>query len=130
MMKSQDRHILRDIEGKGMIGCVIFLVLIVIAIFLAIQVVPIYYSNYSIESEIKTEVSRAGAHFLEDETIIRDIRAMGKKNDVLLEKENIKIQRLAGQIVIDVNYSVLVDFIIFERDLNFHIRASSFVGTI
>jgi len=55
---------------------------------------------------------------------------MAKNNDIPLEKENIKIQRLAGQIVIDVNYSVLVDFVIFERDLNFNIRASSFVGTL
>ena len=129
-MKSQNRHILRDKQGKGMIGCLIFLVLTVIAIFLAIQVVPIYYSNYTMESEIRTEASRAGARFLEDETIISDIRGMAKNNDIPLEKENIKIQRLAGQIVIDVNYSVRVDFVIFERDLNFNIRASSFVGTL
>jgi hypothetical protein len=129
-MKSQGRRILRDNQGKGMVGCLIFLVLTGVAIFLAIQVVPIYYANYNMESDIKTEVSRAGAHFLEDETIIGDIRAMAKKNDIPLEKNNIKIQRLAGQIVIDVNYSVLINFVILERDLNFNIRASSFVGSL
>jgi hypothetical protein len=129
-MKLQSRNILRDTQGKGMVGCLIFLVLTVIAVFLAIQVVPIYYANYTMESEIRTEVSRAGARFLEDETIVSDIRAMAKNNNIPLEKENIKIQRLAGQVVIDVNYSVRVDFVIFERDLNFNIRASSFVGTL
>jgi len=129
-MKSQGRHILRDNQGKGMVGCLIFLVLTGVAVFLAIQVVPIYYSNYNMESDIKTEASRAGARFLEDETIIVDILAVAKKNDIPLEKNGIKIQRLAGQIIIDVNYSVLVDFVLLERDLNFHIRASSFVGTL
>lgn len=129
-MKSQDRLILRATQGKGMIGCLIFLVLTFIAIFLAIQAVPIYYANYNMEADIKTEVSRAGARFLEDEIIIADIRSMAKKNDIPIGKENIKIQRLAGQIIIDVDYSVPVDFVIFERDLNFHIRASSFVGAL
>jgi len=129
-MKPQDCCRLRDCEGKGLIGCVIFIVLIGIAIFLAIQLVPIYYSNYNLESDVKTEVSRAGAHFLDDEIVIRDILDMAKRNEIQLTRQNVKLQRFAGQIQVEVNYTVPVDFGIMKRDVSFQIKTSSFIGSL
>jgi hypothetical protein len=121
---------LRNCEGKGLLGCLVFLVLFGIAIFLAIRLAPVYYSNYNFESDLKTEVSRAGARFLDNETIAKDIIDTAKKNKITLKSENIRIERFAGQIHIDVHYSVPVDLAVLKRNWNFEIQVSSFVGTL
>jgi hypothetical protein len=121
---------LRGSEGKGLFGCLIFIVLGGVAIFLAVKLGPIYYANYNLESEVRTEASRAGAHFLDDDTVARDIIDMGTRNEIRLTRQNIKIDRFAGQIHIDVSYAVPVDFVFFEHDVNFQINVSSFIGTL
>ncbi len=119
----------RDSDGKGMIGCIIFLVLIGAALYLAIQLGPLYYSNHNFRSDVETEVSRAGAQSLKNETIIANILAMAKSHEIELTREDIKVDRFAGQVHIEINYSVPVNFALFQRGINFQIAASSFVGT-
>lgn len=126
-MKSMD---LRSSEGKGLIGCMVALVLFAVAIYLGITLGPIYYSDFNFENGIKTTASRAGAHFLTDEQIMAEIMDLAKRDEIRIKKENIEVDRFAGQVHIKVYYSVPVDFIIFERDLNFNVAASSFIGTL
>jgi len=129
-MKPQCLRSLRASEGKGLFGCMVCIVSFGVAIFLGIKLIPIYYANLNLESDVKTEVSRAGAHSLDDETIVRDVRDMARKNEIQLTRENIKIQRFAGQVHIEVSYTVPVDFVILQRDMNFQIKVSSFIGTL
>ena len=129
-MRSKYFRRLNDSEGKGIVGCVILIVLLGVAIYLGIVLAPIYYSNFNFESGVKTEVSRAGAHFLENEAIAKDIMDMAKRNEIRLSRQDISIERFAGQIHIKVRYSVPVDFILFEYDLTFKIDESSFIGTL
>jgi hypothetical protein len=129
-MKTKLIHRLHGCEGRGLIGCMLAVVLLVVAIYLGIVLVPIYYQNFNFENDVKTTASRAGSRFFDNEKIIKEILALAKKDEIRITKENIRVDRFAGQLHIFVNYSVPVDFIIFERDLNFEIDASSFVGTL
>lgn len=126
-MKSLD---FRSAEGKGMVGCLTALVLFAVVIYLGVTLGPIYYSNFNLENGVKTTASRAGARFFNDEQIVAEIMDLAKKEEVRLKKDNIKIDRFAGQVHIKVNYSVPVNLILFERDWNFEINASSFIGTL
>jgi len=121
---------LRSSEGKGVVGCLLSIVILAAAIYLGIILVPIYYSNFTLENDVKTVASRAGAHFLDNQQITKDIMALAKRSEIQLKQENIKLERFAGQLHIRVDYSVPVDFIIMERDLNFQIEASSFIGAL
>jgi hypothetical protein len=129
-MKTKTSHRLRSSEGKGVIGCMLSIVLLAAAIYLGIVLVPIYYQNFNFENDVKTTASRAGANYFDNETVIKDILALAKKNEIRIKKENIKVERFAGQLHILVTYSVPVDFIILERDLTFKIDASSFIGAL
>ena len=121
---------LRSPEGKGLVGCMLALVLFAVAIYLGITLGPIYYSNFNLENGVKTTASRAGARFFNDEQIVAEVMDLAKREDIRIKKENILIDRFAGQVHIKVNYSVPVDFIVVERDLSFKIEASSFIGTL
>jgi hypothetical protein len=129
-MKSESLRRLSDPEGKGMLGCMLMIVLLGVAIYLGIELAPVYYANFNFESDVKTEVSRAGSHFLDDETIKKDILDMARKNEIRLSRENISVDRFAGQLHINVNYAVPIDFVVFDHDLTFKVSASSFIGTL
>lgn len=129
-MKSKYLRRLSDSEGKGILGCILLIVLAGVAVYLGIILGPVYYSNYNFESEVKTEITRAGAHFLDDDTITKDILDLAKRDEIRLTKENIVIDHFAGQVHVHVHYSVPVDFGPVEHDLAFQISVSSFVGSL
>ncbi|HYK90355.1 MAG TPA: hypothetical protein VE398_16385 [Acidobacteriota bacterium] len=120
----------RGDEGKGIAGCLFFLVLLGLTIIVGVLIGPHYYAFYGFETDVKAEVSRAGANFLDDETVAKDIMDIAKRDEIRLQKENIKLERFAGQLNVTVRYSVPVDFILFQRDLDFEVRTSTYVGRL
>ncbi len=117
-------------EGKGTAGCLVFLLLLAVCCFVGIIVGPPYFANSGFETDVKAEVSRAGAHYFDDDTVIKDILDLAKRNEIRLKREDIKVERVAGQVYVTIRYSVPVDFMIHQRDLNFEIKASSFIGRL
>jgi hypothetical protein len=130
IMKPKRFRLFYESEGKGLIGCVLSIVLLAAIIFLGITLGPIYYNNLNFESDLKTEVSRAGARFVDNEAMIKDIMDLAKRNEIQLTRQNIKVERFAGQVHIKVNYSVPVDLLVKEQDFNFEIKVSSFIGSL
>ncbi len=121
---------LRSAEGKGMAGCLFFLLLLAIAVFVGIIVGPTYYSHYSFETDVKAVVARAGAHFFDDDTLAKEILDLAKRDEIRLARENVKVERFAGQLWVTINYSVPVDFMVFQRTLDFEIKSSSYIGRL
>jgi hypothetical protein len=119
-----------EADGKGVVGCLLLIVLAGVAIYLGIVFAPILYADFSLESGVKTEISKAGAHSLDDETIAKDIIDIGRRNEIRLTRQNITIERFAGQVHVRVEYSVRVDFVILERDLTFKTEGSTFIGSL
>ncbi len=129
-MRSTYFNRLRNAQGKGLFGCMVMIVLLGVAIYLGIVLAPIYYANFNFESQVKTEVSKAGAHFYSDDVVRKNILDIAKRNEINLSKEDIETERFAGQLNVRVEYAVTVDFILFERDLVFKVSASSFIGSL
>jgi hypothetical protein len=129
-MRFQNLDRLRNSEGKGLLGCLLMIVLIGTAIYLTIVLVPVYYANFTFESEVKSEVTKAGAHFFNDDTVIKNILDLAKRNEIQLDKEDISVERFAGQLHVRVEYTAPIDFLIFDHDLVFKINASSFIGSL
>jgi hypothetical protein len=117
-------------EGKGTLGCLLSLFLVAVAAFAGFKLLPIYYSFSGFESDLKTEVSRAGARFYDDDMIVRDILELAKKNQVQMTQDNIRVERFAGQLRINVYSTVPVDFFVFQHTLVFDMRATSYIGRL
>ena len=113
-------------EGKGAIGCIFSIVLLLIVIFLAFKLVPVYFNYYEFKGAFQQTVSRAGARSVQDELIVKDLISIAERNNIVLKKENVHIRRFAGQLYIDVEYSVPVNFLVLKRDLKFKIEETSF----
>ena len=117
-------------EGKGAVGCLIFLLVLAICILAVVRLWPDYYAYKTLDTKLRTEASRAGANFLEDEAIMANVLQLAKRSDVYITKKNVKIARIAGQIFITVHYSVPIDFIFYTWNMECDIKASSFVGRL
>jgi hypothetical protein len=117
-------------EGKGTFGCLFSIILLGAGALIGMKVVPIYYSFSNLETEVKTETSRAGAHFYDDQRIIRSVLELAKKDEIRLESKDIKVVRMAGQVFVDIHTEVPIDFVFFEYSLTFNIKASSYIGAL
>jgi len=122
--------VLKGCDGKGVLGCLATLVLLSAAAFVGVKIGPTYFAYKGLEADVKTEVSRAGAHFFSDQTIVENILDVAKKNSVPLRKEDVKVEHIGGQLHVVVDYSVPVDLILVATTINFEIKASSLIGSL
>ena len=131
-MRSAARCIMgsKNDEGKGALGCLLSILLLGAAILVGVRVGPPYFAYKSLESDVSTEVSRAGAHFFNDEVLVQNILDVAKKNEIRIKKEDIKVERFAGQVQVVIHYRVPVDLIFLEHTFDFNVKASSFIGTL
>ena len=128
-MRSLDRIFQFNEEGKGSVGCMLSLVVMAIVLFIAFKVGPPYYNNYNLASELKSTVSRMSARALKEEVVIKDLIRIAEKNDIVLTKKNIKISRFGGNLYIEIDYTVPIDFLILQRELHFKMKEESFTFT-
>lgn len=123
-------HFLKNCEGKGALGCLFLLVLLGVMILFAAQAGPPYFAYRSMEGDVRTEVSRAGAHLYSNDVLVQNILDLARKNEIRIKKEDIKVERFAGQIQVLIHYALPVDFIFFAHTFDFDIKASSFIGRL
>lgn len=123
-------HMLHSSEGKGAPGCLVSIILLGVMILIGVRAGPPYFAYKSLSGDVSTEVTRAGAHFFSDEVLAQNILDVAKKNEIRLKREDIKIERLAGQVQVQIHYQVPLDLIVLQRTIDFNIKASSFVGTL
>jgi hypothetical protein len=121
---------LQNADGKGLTGCLVFLVLLGILCFAVIRVGPDYYAFKGFEADVKTEAARAGANFFDDETIVRDVLDLARKNEIHLKQENVKVERFAGQVFIKIHYVLEADFIVYKRNIDMDFSVSSYIGRL
>jgi len=133
MKNSRDASLLeglRSQNGSGTAGCLAFLLVAAVVGVLALRMGPTYYANKSLEADIRTEASRAGANFHDDETVMRNVLELARRNEVRITRENVKLERFAGQIFITITYSVPVDLFVTQKTFNFKVAGSSFIGRL
>ena len=120
----------KNCEGKGALGCLISLALLGAGIYVGIQVGPPYFAYKSLQTDVSTEVSRAGAHFLNDEVLTQNVLDVARKNEIQLKKEDVQVQRIAGKVFVTIQYDIPVDLLLTKRTFHFEIKSSSFIGTL
>jgi len=123
-------HLLKNCDGKGLLGCLFFIVLLGALTLFAVQAGPPYFAYRGLETDVKAEISRAGAHLYPDDVVVQNILDLAKKNEVPLKKADIKLERVAGQIRVIIHYAAPVDFLLFAHTFNFDIKAASFIGRL
>jgi len=94
--------------GEGNFGCIVGLVILVIAVMIAYKVIPIKANMADLRQVCIDEGKSAGQH--SDAVIMKRILAKADEVHLPVTEDNIQITRQSSTITIDVDYTVPVEF--------------------
>jgi predicted membrane protein len=99
------------------------LAVIVTIIYLGIQVVPAYYSNYELQDTITREALDSTYRPISEDDIRDQVIKDAKQYDIPLNEADVKVVRSGGlgtgSVTIDVTYVVPVSVPLYPFDLHF-----------
>ncbi|HUP48504.1 MAG TPA: hypothetical protein VNA04_06920 [Thermoanaerobaculia bacterium] len=107
----------RSQRGEGQFGCVVGLLLLLAAIFVAYKMVPIKVKAAELRGEVVDEAKHAGSRG--DDRIMKAILLKAEQTGLPVTKENVRIHRSANTIRVEVEYVVPVEFPGFTYEWSF-----------
>lgn len=105
-------------RGEGNFGCLVGLIFLALAVFVAFKMIPVKVKNAELRQVIFDESKSAGQH--RDDQIMKAILFKAQENKLPVTEDNVKISRGANEITIDVSYTVPVEFPGFTYQWNIH----------
>lgn len=97
-------------SGKGNLGCLFSLLVIVALGYLGYKFIPHYMAHYQLKDAInEIAIYRAAGAGSEKRTIQEEVLAKAKELGIQLEREDIKVRQVEEKVYITVSYSVPVN---------------------
>lgn len=110
-------------RGEGQFGCLVGIVILLVAGVLAYKMIPIKVKAADLRDTIVDEAKSAGQH---DERVIRkNILAKVEELNFPVTDDDIEISRKSTYVIIDVKYTVPVDLPGYTYNWNFHHHAEN-----
>jgi len=94
--------------GEGQAGCLVGLVILLIAIFIAYKLIPVKVRMADLRQTVVDEAKSAGTH--SDDKIMKSILAKAEETKLPVTEENVTIDRNSNTIRVDVDYTVPIVF--------------------
>src|SRR3954467_8702434 len=91
-------------RGEGQLGCLVGLIILAVAIFVAYKMIPVKVKAAELRQEVVDEAKAAGTH--NDDRIRANILAKAQENKLPVTEDNIHIERAHSEITVDVEYVV------------------------
>ncbi len=110
-------------RGEGQFGCLVGLVLLLIAGLIAYKMIPVKVKAADLRDTVQDEARSAGTH--NDKQILQSIVAKAEQLELPVTEDNVDISRAANTIKVDVRYTVPVKFPGYTYNWKFHHRAEN-----
>jgi hypothetical protein len=105
-------------RGEGQFGCLVGLVLLLIAGLVAYKMIPIKVKAAEMRDVVQDESRSAGTR--SDRDISRAILGKAEQLGLPITEDNVKINRVANAITVEVSYTVPVQFPGFTYNWKFN----------
>jgi cell division protein FtsL len=106
-------------RGEGRLKAVIYLAILVAAVFIAIKIIPPYVAEYQLKDKITEQARFAVVNRYSEDQIKDSIFRTIQDLDIPAKRDDVKVANTNHGIEISVNYSVPVDFVVYQTELNF-----------
>jgi hypothetical protein len=107
-------------RGEGRLKGFLYLAFLVIAVFVAIKVVPAYVADYQLKDKMTEQAKFAIVNRYTPDQIRDNIFRTIQDLDIPATRDDIKVADTSHGIEISVQYTVPVDFMVYKTDLNFN----------
>src|SRR5262245_15652138 len=102
----------------------VFIALIVVAIYLAREYVPPYFSRFQFGDDVRQTVKYAAAQHQSPDVVQAEILRIAEEDGIKIGPENIKMTRRGYSFTVDVYYTWPIDLKVHKYELKFHISES------
>ena len=109
----------RSQRGEGKLKAIIYTVILVVGVFVAFRLVPLYVNEYQLQDKMNEQAKFAIVNrYTEDQ--VRDILFKVIQDlDIPATRDDIKLANTNHGITISVTYTVPVDFFVYKTDITF-----------
>ena len=95
-------------NGEGRVGLMITLIIVGVAIFLGVKIIPVRVAAYEFRDVLREE-ARYGAVRNSDDIVTKRILQKAAELEIPLQKKNLKVRRTPGQMIITATYEQPID---------------------
>ena len=95
-------------RGEGRIGFLFALVVVGLAIFLGMKIIPVRIDAYEFRDFLREEARYAAVRF-DDATVANRIMARAKEMEIPLNPKNLTLTRTTGEMIITAQYEQPID---------------------
>jgi hypothetical protein len=120
-----DASIRRNERGAGHLKAIIWTMILVAFIYAAAMLLPVLINEYQFQDSLQDIARSASLYRKSSDQIRQAVLDEAQREDLPVQAEDIKVQGQAGNVHIDVDYSVTVDLKVYQWTLNFHPAASN-----
>jgi hypothetical protein len=113
----------RGERGEGQFGCLVGIVILLVAGVLAYKLIPIKVKAADMRDTVVDEAKSAGQH--DERVILKNILSKAEELNFPVTEDNVKISRKSTYVIIDVTYTVPVDLPGYKYNWNFHHHAEN-----
>ena len=112
-------------RGSGDLKAIVWTIVLVAFIYATAMVLPVLINEYQFQDSLQNIARFASVNRKNSDQIQKAVLDEAQKEDLPVEADDIKVESNAGNIHINVDYSVTVDLKVFQWTLNFHPAASN-----
>lgn len=112
-------------RGGANIKAIVWTIILVACIYGAVMVVPVLINEYEFQDSLQEIARFASVNHRTNEQIKQSVLDEAQKEDLPVQAEDIKVEGNAGNVHINVDYSVTVDLKVYQWTLNFHPAANN-----
>lgn len=104
------------VKGEGKAGCIFYALLALIVGFMALKIVPHQVNKLQLKDHMKElamTAPRQEARWFEQK-----IKERADELDIPVEAKKIKVKKTAKRVIMDVEYTVMLDLVVTEYAMN------------
>ncbi len=106
-------------RGEGRIKAIIYTIVLAVAVYVAVKLVPIYVAEYQLKDKIAEQARFAVVNRYPEDQVRDVIFKVIQDLDIPAKRDDIKVETTNHGLMISVNYSVPVDLGFYKTELNF-----------
>ena len=122
-MRRQLKACRREERGEGRLKALIYTAVLVIGVFVAFKLVPLYVAQYQLKDKMEEQARFAVVNRYSDDQVRDNIFRVIEDLDIPAKREDIKVGSTTHGIAISVDYTVPVDFLVYKTEMNFSSRS-------
>jgi cell division protein FtsL len=106
-------------RGAGKLKAIFYTVILVVGVYMAFKIVPLYVANYQLKDKMAEQARFAVVNRYSDDQIRDVIFKTVQDLDIPAKREDIKVDHTNHGLRISLDYTAPVDFTVYQTDWSF-----------